>query len=43
MRHEVLTFGKTQENLVLHSFFRNFMSLRVMKLGCIRENSKYLF
>ena len=44
MRHEVrLHMEKLKQNLVFRSFFRNFMSLRVMKLGCIRENSKYLF
>ena len=44
MRHEVrLHMEKLKQNLVFRSFFRNFMSLRAMKLGCIRENSKYLF
>ena len=44
MRHEVrLHMEKLKQNLVFRSFFRNFMSLRAMKLSCIRENSKYLF
>ena len=44
MRHEVrLHMEKLKQNLVFRSISRNFMLLRTMKLGYIRENSKYLF
>ena len=32
---KLLTFGKTQVNLVFRSLNRNFSSLRSLKLGCI--------
>ena len=44
MRHEVrLHSGKFKQKLVFRSIFHNFMSLRAMKFGYIRENSKYYF
>ena len=44
MRHEVTHVQKNSNKIWFFArFFRNFMSLRVMKLGYIRENSKYLF
>ena len=44
MRHEVrLHMEKLKQKLVFRSIFHNFMSLRAMKFGYIRENSKYYF